>query len=168
MTTQPDYTAKEWNLLLQAPILASLIIIQADQYRLTTVARKTFAALAAIMETAQRETGTELIDAVAAAVREGQAPWWPDAYPSEPDAALRWALLRCRQVAALLAQKVPEAEAEAFARWLLSIGQRVAQVAAPPGPLDPQGGEHTALRRLAAALDLPVSESVGLSVDRSA
>jgi hypothetical protein len=173
MTIQTDCTAKEWNLILQAPTLAGLVIIQADQYSLPIVTRKTFATLGAIMATAQQQAGTELIQAVATAMRAGQAPWWPAEYPRDLAEARQWALGRCRQVAVLLAQKAPEAEAEAFMRWLIAIGQHVALIADAPGPQDPQGAEgyarvHLALEMLALALDLPLSVVAGPPLDLSA
>ncbi|MEI8165125.1 MAG: hypothetical protein WCG26_02065 [Chloroflexales bacterium] len=173
MTIQTDCTAKEWDLILQAPTLAGLVIIQADHYSLLTITRKTFATLGAIMATAQQQAGTELIQAVATAMRTGQAPWWPTEYPRDMVEAHQWALGRCRQITALLAQKAPEAEAEAFMRWLIAIGQHVALIADAPGPHDPQGTEgdartRLALELLATALNLPLSLLAGPPLDLSA
>lgn len=134
MTTQADYRADEWDQIVQAPTLASLVVILAQQYRPTAVARKMFATLAAIFETAQHGSSTELIQAVAGAIREGNAPWWPTAAPSDLSSAQDWALERCRQIALVLAQTTPEAEAAAFARWLIAIGERAALVPDLPGP----------------------------------
>lgn len=162
MTIQTDCTAKEWDLILQAPTLAGLVIIQADHYSLLTITRKTFATLGAIMATAQQQAGTELIQAVATAMRTGQAPWWPTEYPRDMVEAHQWALGRCRQITALLAQKAPEAEAEAYARWLISIGKQVALV----HDNHPRQGyssethnerQHLALEVLAAAFDMSIS-----------
>ncbi|NTU81111.1 MAG: hypothetical protein HGA45_17305 [Chloroflexales bacterium] len=165
MTTQTDYTADEWDLIVQAPTLASLFVILAQQYRPTAVARKMFAALAAIIETAQNGSSTELIQAVAVAIRAGQAPWWPTASPSDLVAVHAWALERCHQVALLLAQTTPETETAAFTRWLIAIGERAALVPDLPGLPDQVPAAEAlppvrrALDTLAAVLTLP--DSVG-------
>ncbi len=125
MTTQADYTVDEWNLLVQAPALATLFIIQAAPYHRIAVAHKLLAMIAAIGETAPHGPHTELIQAVVAAIQAGQQPRQPSAHPRDLAEARRWVLAQCRQVAALLGQKAPQAEAAAFTGWLIRIGRRV-------------------------------------------
>ncbi|MEI7771219.1 MAG: hypothetical protein WCI67_14595 [Chloroflexales bacterium] len=173
MTTQADYTAGEWDLILQAPALASLFIIQSGSYNRIAVARKLFAALAVITETAPHGPDTELIQAVSAAMRAGQAPRQPIAHPHDLAAARHWVLEHCRALAALLAQKVPEAEAEAFTRWLIRIGQRVALaddlIGQPMSRVaEAQMRTSLALEMLTAALTIPFGVRAGISVDRCA
>lgn len=174
MTTQADYTPEEWDLILQAPALVSLWMIQATHYQPTTVARQLGAALAAISEAVPPEPDTELIQTVVVALRAGQAPPWPTVRPHSLEAARAWTVTGCQQLTALLAQRAPAAEAEAFARWLLGIAQQVGLVSeragqpdhgADAGPdLQPLG---QAFAILAAALDLPVGVVPGLPVAQS-
>lgn len=125
MTTQTNYTVDEWNLLVQAPALATLFIIQAVPYNRIAVAHKLLATIAVISETAPHGPHTELIHAVVAAIQAGRMPRQPSAYPRDLAEARRWVLAQCRQVGALLEQKAPEAEAKAFTGWLIRIGRRV-------------------------------------------
>lgn len=161
MTTQADYTADEWSLILQSPALAGLCIIQAAPYHPADVARQLGTTLTAITTTAQDWPDTELIQVVVAAILTGQAPRPSRAQPLTLDAARQWVLEGCRQLSTLLAQRAPAAEAEAFARWLLAIGQCVALVPLTAGQPDYRATlAHAPMRltleKLAAALDVPV------------
>jgi hypothetical protein len=167
MTTQADYTTDEWILMVQAPALASLFIIQEDTYQRIPVARQLIAAIAAISMVAPRGPHTELIQAVAAAVQAGQVPPLPATPPDDLKAARRWVLDQCRHVAAVLVQKAPEAEAVAFTGWLIGIAQRVTLASDTPELRGARAAEAQmrsglALEMLSAALTLP------LSVDGSA
>jgi hypothetical protein len=66
-------------------------------------------------------------------------------------------LQACREVSALLARKVPAAEAEGFKRWLLTTAQRTAEASKEGGVLGIGGvrvseAEHAALAEVASAL----------------
>ena len=126
MTTQTDYTAEEWHLLIQAPACASLLILNAYVPNRIVIARRLSGAMAGIGATLPHRPNTDLIRAVAAAVQAGRAPRQQIGPPRDLAAARQTLLVQCRQVAAILAQKAPEAEAEAFTRWLIGLGQRVA------------------------------------------
>lgn len=169
MTTQADYTADEWVLLLQAPALASLFIIQATPYQPNLVARQFITSLTAIIETAQHWPDTDLIQAVVAAICTGQAPPSPTIRPSSLRVARQQMLRVCRELTALLAQRAPETEAEAFARWLVAIAQQVALVSAAPGLAGDRAGAHLvpvrhALDRLAVTLDLPTRANLPIDL----
>jgi hypothetical protein len=125
MTTQADYTADEWNLLVQAPALATLFVIQAASYNRIAIIHKLLAMIAVIGETAPHGPHTELILAVVAAIQAGQVPRQPAVHPHDLVEARRWVLAQCRQVAILLRQKAPQVEAAAFTGWLIRIGWRV-------------------------------------------
>ncbi|NTU81112.1 MAG: hypothetical protein HGA45_17310 [Chloroflexales bacterium] len=151
MTTQTDYTPAEWDLLVGAPALTALIVIQAHPCGPGVADKIVRAALAAMAEQAPPAPGSALIAAVIGAARAGQSPRWPAEYPRELPDVGHWALERCRQVAALLAQKAPEAEAEAYRHWLSTIGQRVA-LAADDHSL-PNHVSAARIRQRRAALD---------------
>lgn len=159
MTTQADYSADEWNLLLQAPAVAALFVIQAEPYQPRLAIQKLFAALEAITACVPPSSDSELIERVVAAARAGQAPRWPSTYPRNMYIARFWAFDACRQVASLLAQKAPQGEASAFSRWLLGVSLRVALTADSAGEpgayIALAGPARRALEQLAVALDLP-------------
>ncbi|NTV64319.1 MAG: hypothetical protein HGA65_12390, partial [Oscillochloris sp.] len=96
-----------------------------------------------------------LIEAVCDAVRAGQSPLWPTECPRDLTNICAWALSACRQLAAILAQKAPESEADAYTHWLMGIAQRMTLA---PHENGPDHHEHDArqqgtLAALAAALD---------------
>lgn len=128
MSIQADYSCNEWDLIIGAPTLAALAVMHVGEYSHWMAHRQLLAVSECIDElTAQGSTG-DLMQAVMAAARDGRSPFWPAELPSDLEANQQWAVAQCQQVAALLAQKVPEQEAEAYARWLLAVGQRVAMV----------------------------------------
>ena len=162
MPTQIAYTPAEWALLLGAPALTALVLIHAAPCSPRLADRKLSLAIAAMTEPVRQGATSELIQAVMDTVRAGPAARWPAAYPRDLGEVGQWALAGCRQVAALLAQKAPEAEAEAYARWLISIGKQVALV----HEHHPRQGyssethnerQHLALEVLAAAFDMSIS-----------
>lgn len=162
MTTQADYRLHEWNLILGAPGLIALVIIHADPWSERVAHQRVQVIGAAFEKAAAQGAPIELIRSVTDAVRAGQSALWPIAHPRDLSDVRGWALDACRQVAAILAQKAPEAEARAYAHWLMRIAQRVAQVPAsaalPRNRLDGHTErQRTALEELAAALDVQFS-----------
>lgn len=160
MTTQPIFTPAEWDLLVGAPALTALVIIHMEQCGPDMARRKLQTALAAMPEPTLQGPGSELVAAVSDAARAGHSPRWPTEYPRELTNVCGWALECCRQAAALLAQKAPEAEAEAFSQWLLAIGRQVAQVTEDDLLPDHVGAAGTlqasgALDQLAIVLEVP-------------
>ena len=65
-------------------------------------------------------------------------------------------LKQCRAAIDLLAGRVPRTDVAEYARWLLLVGQRVAEAAVEPQPGRPErqvsDAEAAALREIAAAL----------------
>jgi len=158
VTIQSDYHRHEWDLILGAPGLVALVLIQAHPYRQQVAHQKMCAVIAAIEETRSQGSASELIRSVISTERAGQSPLWPTEYPRDLGDIRLWALYACRQVATLLAQKVPDAEAEAYTHWLMRIAQRVVTVPEDGvfQPCDPVGchrRQRSALEDLAAALD---------------
>lgn len=132
MTIQAYFTPDEWDLLVGGPALTALVIIHADQVSPREAARQLSVAIAAIGEMSIQGAPGDLIQAVTGAVQAGQSPRWPAEYPRDLADVGGWALERCRHLAAVLAQRAPEAAAAAYSSWLIQIGQRVALV---PGNL---------------------------------
>jgi hypothetical protein len=158
LSISDNYTEEEWNTILRAPALAAIFIIQADVYSPSVAYLKTFAAFTAILETAQQGSSSELVTAVTEALLTGQIPADLTDFPDNLADARRIVLEGCRQAAALLAQRAPHGEADAYNRWLMMIGQHVARVSDYywlPGQRFRQPDEkaHTALEALAAALE---------------
>ncbi|MBP1466509.1 hypothetical protein EYB53_012410 [Candidatus Chloroploca sp. M-50] len=159
MTTEANYRRDEWDLILGAPGLIALVIVHSEQCSPGEVHRKLRAVIAAIDETREQGSQSELIQTVMDAMRRGQSPLWPVECPYDLEAVHEWALEGCHQVAILLAQKTPEAEGQAYANWLLDIAQRVVAVPRDKGLQDSISearGDlpHIVLEVLADALDV--------------
>jgi hypothetical protein len=165
VTTQADYLRHEWDLILGAPGLTALVLIHADPCREAVAYQQLRAVSAAIAETMTQAAPSVLIQSVLEAVRAGQSPLWPTAYPRDLGDVHGWALATCRQVAAILAQKAPEAEADAYTNWLMGIAQRVTLIPHDGLPSNCRDLRHkrqrVVLEELAIALDtLPVSDGI--------
>lgn len=160
MTAQPTYMPAAWDLLVGAPALTALVMIHLEHCSPDMARRKLQAALAAFTEPPPQGPGSELIAAVIDAARAGHSPRWPTEYPRDLTDVAGWALERLREVSALLAQKAPEAEAEAFSHWLLALAQQVAQIAEDASLPDAVSAacarqSHDLLDQLAVALGIP-------------
>lgn len=150
MTSAADFTADEWNLILQAPAFAALYIVQSDIYSRPVALQKMMAGIRAIVETASPGARSELVRAVREAIRTGQRPRYPDIFPTNLVEARQLSLEGCRQAALLLSQRAPAGEAAEYARWLVAIGHIVAAV--PDDPLPPGHSVEQAAERARAAL----------------
>lgn len=155
MTTQADYCRNEWDLIIGTPGLIALVIIQAEQWSQTTAYQKLRTLIKTITETSDQEVGSDLIHAVTAAVRAGQSPLWPTECPCDLDDTRAWAVNTCRQVSSLLGQKVPEAEADAYAHWLMRLAQQILLAPAQAGYADMNLRQRATLDEIAAALGVP-------------
>lgn len=162
MTTQVDYCRDEWDLILGAPGLIALLIIETEQWSQPIAYQQLRALMAAIEETTDQGAGSALIQAVTDAVRAGQSPLWPTECPRDLIDLRGWALAACRQVGALLGQRVPEAEAEAYAHWLMRLGQQMVLAPADAECVDVDARQRAILDELAAALDLPLAAATPL------
>lgn len=151
MTIQLDYMRDEWDLIVGAPALTALFLIEAEHCSADVAYRKLDTAIRAITWSVAAARTSQLIAAVQEAVRAGESPRWPSEYPRDLDDVGAWALDRCRRVAAILDQKASEPEARAYIQWLLQISQYVAMV--PDDREQPGGRNERPTERLRAALE---------------
>jgi hypothetical protein len=159
VTARADFASEEWELLLKAPYSVAYAVITASMSGFVGMVRELAVIGMALEEATDGESAAELPRAVAADLAAG-ASERAEASASAEDHAQ--ALETCRAVARLLAAKVPPAEAEAFARWLVSLGRQVANASKEGGFLgmggSPVSAEETAiLTRIAEALGTTTS-----------
>lgn len=152
---QASYRRDEWDLILGAPGLIALVMIETEQWSQTIAYWKLRALMSAIEEATDIGPEGGLIQAVCDAVRAGQSPLWPTECPRDLTNICAWALSACRQLAAILAQKAPESEAEAYTHWLMGIAQRMTLAPHENGPdhHERDARQQGTLAALAAALD---------------
>ena len=110
MSKSTDYTAEEWKVISSAPMLAGLLVTVADLSGPIGLVKEAVAVVKGVTETAT-STSNELIRTVAETIKAGGGR--PDTSELHTDPASSRAKLieRCKQAAALVAQKSP-AEAE--------------------------------------------------------
>jgi hypothetical protein len=162
MATKASFTAEEWQLLLESPMLAGMAVTAADPSGLFGLFKEGLAASQALAEAKTAAGASELIRAVAAdletaagrdAVRDGLKTRFADSKAADIKPK---AITALRETAALLQTKAPE-DAAAFKAWLEDIARRVAEASKEGGFLGFGGvqvsdAEKATLAEIAAAL----------------
>jgi hypothetical protein len=162
MAKKADFTSEEWQLILSMPQIASLYLALASPSGPLGLAQEMIASAKGIVEALKSSSGNELIDAVAADIRE-KADKRERIEPllktsKDPNEIKAQCLQTCRDVAAMLSQKAPT-DAEVYKQWVYQVGQNSA-AAAKEGGVFGIGGERvnaaeaTALKELAMALEI--------------
>lgn len=145
MAAKTDFSADEWNKLLESPLLAGFAISAADPSGIFGTLKEGLANAGALAE-AKTSVGDSLIKSVAddlltpdgrTAAREGVKTLIRDA--GGMGGVKDKALAALAQTAAILDAKAP-AEAPAFKAWLADIANRVAEAGSEGGFLG-FGGE---------------------------
>ena len=163
MAKKADFTSDEWQQILSLPQVASLYLALASPSNPVGLAQEMIASTKGIVEALKSSSGNELIDAVAADMREKaekREKLEPPLKPSNDLNEMKSQYLQaCRDVAALLSQKAP-ADAEQYKQWVYQSAQNSAN-AAKEGGVFGIGGERVseaetaALKEIAAALGTP-------------
>ncbi|MGZ9233963.1 MAG: hypothetical protein ACXW4E_00425 [Anaerolineales bacterium] len=162
MAKKADFTSEEWQLILSMPQVASLYLALASPSGPLGLVQEMIASTKGLVEAFKSTSGNELIDAVAADIREKAEKRErldpPLKTSKDPNEMKAQCLQACRDVAALLSQKAP-AEAQAYKQWVYQAAQNSAN-AAKEGGFFGIGGERVseaetaALKELAIALDI--------------
>jgi starch phosphorylase len=144
-----SFTDTEWRLLTEAPAIISNVVMAATDTGLVGTVLEHGAQSQAPAATARRYADNPLIKTVLrqmkAQTRTFRKTYRLAAGKQESERQPRKrgvedALQICEQIAGLLAQKVPPAQAEEFKDWLLAIGENMANAATEGGFLS-VGGE---------------------------
>ena len=169
MSKKADFTSEEWQLVLSMPQVAFLHLALATPSNPLGLAQEMVASTKGMVEALKSSSGNELIDAVAADIREKAAnrerveP--PLKVSRDPDEMKAQCLQIFRDVAALLAQKAP-ADAQGYKQWVYQAAENIA-MAAKEGGIFGIGGEKVseaetaALKEIALALDIQVASLSG-------
>jgi hypothetical protein len=141
MTGKADFTDEEWNLLREGPASAGMVVLMASgggSFRETWALAKTFA------EARQRQTESELLDALVE--DKPDVPRFGSA-----DEAEQQGLNGLRQAVSLLEQKATRDDVEAYRRFTVEVASRVAAAHKEEGqPVSP--GEQEAIAKIESAL----------------
>ena len=162
MAKKADFTSEEWQQILSLPQVASLYLALASPSNPLGLVQEMIASSKGLVEALKASSGNELIDAVAADIREKaekRERMEPPLKPGNDLNEMKTQCLRaCRDVAALLAQKAP-ADAEGYKQWVYQAAQNSAK-AAKEGGFFGFGGESVseaetaALQEIAGALGI--------------
>ena len=164
MAKKADFTLEEWQRILSLPQVASLYLVLASPSNPLGLAQEMLASAKGIAEALKASSGNELIDAVAADIREKAEKRErldpPLKVSRDPNEMKAQCLQTFRDVAALLSQKAP-ADAQQYKQWVYQSAQNSAN-AAKEGGVFGIGGERVseaetvALKEIAAAFDINV------------
>jgi hypothetical protein len=163
MAKKADFTPEEWQQILSLPQVASLYLTLASPSNPVGLAQEMIASTKGIVEALKSSSGNELIDAVAADIREKAEKRErlepPLKAGNDLNVMKAQCLQACRDVAALLSQKAP-ADAQAYKQWVYQAAQNSAN-AAKEGGVFGIGGERVSEAEAAALND--VASALGVS-----
>ena len=155
MATKTDFTAAEWEQLLEAPVKAGLYISLASP-SITGSIGESLAVAKTIAETAQAGAGNPLLAAMLADFqnRETAQLAKPEFNTRKPDELKRSILESLSATAAMLNQKTTADEAHGVQAWLYQVASNVASASKEGGFLGIGGvkvsdAEKAALHELA-------------------
>jgi hypothetical protein len=143
MTGQSDFTPEEWDLVLEGPPLAGLIVLTAQR---GGTFRESFAIAKSYTEARQQHGQSELLDAIVSAKPEIDRKRY-----HSPDELKQQGLARLRQAVELLQQKATPDEVEAYKRFVTTLAQHVAE-AHREGGVAVSDAERAALDEIASTL----------------
>jgi hypothetical protein len=159
MATREDFSADEWETIFQSPTMAGMVVITAGKSGPIQAVKEMFAVSKALLDADQQGAGGSLVHAIVAAAKAGERPEAPAQQPKSIEEARTMALDHVRRTAALVDAKGPPEDAQAFKRWLVDVGQKVAEASKEGGFLGFGGTqvtdeERAAVGELSAALGI--------------
>ena len=143
MTGKADFTAEEWELILEAPPSAGLIVMIADR---GGTFRESFSMAKAYAEARQRHGESELLDEIVST-----KPKVDRTRAHSPEEMKARGLQHLRDAVAVVERKATPEELEDYRRFVLTVADRVAN-AHREGGQPVSDAERAAIEEIAAAL----------------
>jgi hypothetical protein len=143
MTGKADFSEEEWDLVLEAPPSAGLIVMTAER---GGTFRESFSMAKAYAEARERHGDSELLDEIVST-----KPKVDRAGAHSPDELRARALQRIRDAVAIVERKATPEELEDYRRFVLTVADRVAH-AHREGGQEVSDAERAAIEEFAAAL----------------
>ena len=143
MTSKTDFTEEEWDLVLEAPPAAGLLVSSAE--RGGTI-REAFSIAKVYAEARKRHGGSELLDAIVSAKPEVDRT-----RHSSPEELKQHSLGRLRDAVALLKAKASPEEVEDYRGFVVSVAEHTAG-AKKEGDEPASDAERAAIAEIAAAV----------------
>jgi hypothetical protein len=148
VTSKSDFTTEEWQLILEAPPTAGLIVVTAQR---GGSFRETVAMAKAYVEARQQHGQSELRDAIVAAKPERDHTHY-----HSPEQLKEHGLQHLRDAVALLGTKSTPEEVGEYRRFIITLSQRVAAAHREHGQ-DVSEAEQAAIDDIRAALGVPAA-----------
>jgi hypothetical protein len=143
MTSKSDFTTEEWQLILEAPPSAGLIVVTAQRggsFRETVAMAKSY------VEARQQHGNSELLDAIVAAKPERD-----HTHSHSPEELKTQGLQHLRDAVALLSTKATVEEVGEYRRFIITLSQHVAAAHREHG-VEVSEAEQAAIDDITAAL----------------
>jgi len=162
MASKSDFTPEEWKTIVAAAPMVGLAVTCASPNGPWGVMKEMLSMGMAMAEMLEKGSSNTLIAELGADLKARQTKTEPPQNIKDPEQCKQAALDHVRAVNDILNRKVKPEEADEFKKWLLAIGQRVAE-AANEGGIFGFGGERVSdaeknvLRQIAFVLDQPAS-----------
>src|ERR1700735_3035101 len=118
MTTKADFSTEEWQLILEAPPSAGMIVVTAQR---GATFRETIAMAKAYVEARQAHGESELLDEIVATKPERDHTHY-----HSPEELKQHALQHIRESVAVLQQKAAAEELDEYRRFIVTLSHRVA------------------------------------------
>jgi len=118
MTSKSDFTTEEWELILEAPPSAGMIVVTAQR---GGSFRETIAMAKAYVEARQQHDKSELLDEIVAAKPERDHTHY-----HSPEELRQHGLQHLRDSVALLASKASPEEVDEYRRFIVNLSHKVA------------------------------------------
>jgi hypothetical protein len=147
MTSKSDFTAEEWQLVLEAPPSAGMIVVTAQR---GGSFRETIAMAKGYVEARQQHGKSELLDDIVAAKPERDHTHY-----HSPEELKQHGLQHLRDSVALLETKATPGEVEEYRRFIVTLSHKVAAAHREHGQ-EISESEHGAINDITEALNTTV------------
>jgi RNA processing factor Prp31 len=148
MTTKADFTTEEWQLILEAPPSAGMIVVTAQR---GGSFRESIAMAKAYVEARQHHGASELLDEIVAAKPERDHTHYHSAEELRQNG-----LKHLRDSVALIGGKASPAEVDDYRQFIVTLAHKVAAAHREHG-VDVSDAEQAAINDIVAALGAPAS-----------
>jgi hypothetical protein len=147
MTSKADFTSEEWQLILEAPPSAGMIVVTAQR---GGSFRETIAMAKAYVEARKQHGTSELLDEIVAAKPERDHTHY-----HSPEELREHGLQHLRDSIALIASKATPEEAEEYRRFIVTLSHKVAAAHREHG-VEVSESEQKAIDAISEALNASV------------
>lgn len=144
MTSSADFTSEEWDVVLEGPTSAGMIVSAAER---GGTFREIFAIAKSFTEARAEHGDSELLDAVVS-----HKPEMDKTRSHSPEEMRSHGLERIREAVALVEQKASPAELDDYRRFVLTLAGKVASAKTKGDQTGPSEAEAKAIAEITEAL----------------